>query len=47
MTKRPKLYSRHRHQWQPTLIPNQVTCTVCGFTVPATVVRTPPEQEQQ
>jgi hypothetical protein len=34
MTTRPKLYPHHRHEWEATLIDNEVRCLVCGWELP-------------
>jgi hypothetical protein len=46
MTKRPKLYPGHQHQWADDLLGGPwVRCTVCGFEAPRWMVeRRPPEQ---
>jgi hypothetical protein len=31
MTTRPKLHPHHRHEWEATLIDNEVRCLVCGW----------------
>ena len=38
MTKRPKLYPGHTHDWQPQLVGELMRCTICGLEMPRALV---------